>query len=153
MKIGQALGSAFSSWGSKGDSDARGFYLADSTEGGSAHEVITDLIKPVSASRQFLVRRSKDMNEWILMNRDSSSFVMRAVVFYEDCGRFIRNFDSREISAANKPGRIRVAIYLSPEPFNGEPTQQPAVVMMSTRDRKIWQAFEVCCDACIYKKH
>ena len=123
---------------------------AETAETGQSHEVPVDFMKPVQAPSSFLCTRGKEDNEWFLLNRDASSFYMRAVVSFESGTVFHSDFDTKFVYSNEIEGRVRVAIYLD-ESSTGQRTN-PAVVIMSSSDRRSWRVLEVTCDACRYRR-
>jgi hypothetical protein len=156
---GQKFMKLFNIWGNSSqepkvhtDLDAEGFDLAESVEGGAVHEVITDFMKSVRTPSVFLVRHTSNANEWILTSVDTTSFLMRAIVYFEDASGFTRDFDPKTVFQSEVEGRVRVAVYLDESPKKNEQSTNPVVVMMSDKERREWVVYEVNCDACRYKR-
>lgn len=127
------------------DTDLKGFDLADSLEGGVADAGSSDWLKPMNEPGVFLIRKRAALNEWVIADYKSTSFVMRAAVEVEQEGLFRPDFDT--VAVQKKSGRVRVAVY-----FSEVPGSLPAVLMVSSPDRVDWKVYTSHCEACRYRR-
>jgi hypothetical protein len=133
------------------DCDVQGFNLADSLEDGNFVCSHSDPFASVPADCVYIVRKVQDSNTWLILDRETMSFSMRAVLELEFNGSFTSSFDSSIVCLRGAPGRMRVGIYLSPSP-GAETVDDPVAVMISDDKRINWNGYKVTCEACRYKK-
>ena len=134
------------------DADSRGFELADTIEGGAAHEVLADYQKASGEPELYLIRKGSDSNEWTLLDYRSMKFLMRAKIEVEFDNRFTSNFDPKVLASRDHQGRMRVGIYLSQPELRTGAEADPAVVLISDFHRSTFRAYKVVCDSCRYRR-
>ena len=134
------------------DSDAMGFDLAETLEFGDSSEGGTDWLQSLMMTGCFILRRTTNANEWLIIDSDSMNIVMRAIVEYESGRKFSSDFDSESVANQGIQGRMRVLIYVRQPGEKYLEGCNPAAVMISDEDRVSWKAYRVQCDSCRYKR-
>jgi hypothetical protein len=136
----------------EGDSDYKGFELADRIEDGDVHEMLPESRKPIPQAGQYLLRKGGDLNEWSLLDYRTMKFMMRGVIEVELDGKFTSGFDAKVLASQKTIGRMRVGLYLHQASDPSLGSSDPVVAMISDPARSSFKAFKVVCDSCRYQR-